>query len=202
MTIFTFGSSRKKLSNCELVRVVLCTFSGSMEMQLLTTSVICEPLTAQPFSYCSEVYEHLCGLEFADVSDGVTLKEIDLLIGSNYYWQFATGQVAREESGPVVVETKLELVLSGTVSTTESCTLLTAHVLQLDSQGEESLNDTMRAFWELESMGVSTPNQCVYRLSLSRMGVMKCAYHGRDHALYSLTTMSTVRDGFKDYCDD
>ena len=107
------------------------------------------------------MYEHLCGLEFADVSDGVTLKEIDLLIGSDYYWQLTTGRVIWGESGPVAVETRMGWVLSGPVSTTESCTLLTVHVMQFDSQEEESLNDTMRAFWDLESMGVSSPSQSV-----------------------------------------
>ena len=46
-------------------------------------------------------------------------------------------------------------------STTELCTLLRAHVLQFDSQEEESLNDILQAFWELESMGVSSPRQPV-----------------------------------------
>ena len=70
---------------------MLRTLSGSVEMQLLTTPVICEPLTAQPFPDFAEEYKHLSGLQFADVSNGATLREIDLLIGLDYYWQLTTG---------------------------------------------------------------------------------------------------------------
>ena len=161
MSIFTFGSNQRTLSCCKLMRVVLRTLNGSMEMHLLTTPTICEPLMAQPISHCAETYDHLSGLEFADISDGSTPMEVDLLIGSDYYWQLTTGRVIRGGDGPVAVETSLGWVLSGPAPITESCTLLTTHTLRVDTQEEESLDNTLKSFWELESLGVSGPSKSV-----------------------------------------
>ena len=72
----------------------------------------------------------------------------------------ATGQVKRGHDGPVAVETKLGWVLSGMVSVSDSCSLLTTHTLTVCSQ-ESTLDDTQRSFWELESLGVTKPSQSV-----------------------------------------
>ena len=161
MAVFTFGSTKKTLYNCELVNVLLKTKEEEMEMCLLTTPTICEPLTAQPISVCADSYEHLSELELADSSDGNTPLEIDLLIGSDYYWQLTTGRVSRGDDGPVAVETKLGWVLSGPVPTAD-CSLLTTHALRIDSHEEQSLNETLRSFWELESLGISGTCQSVH----------------------------------------
>jgi UDP-glucose 6-dehydrogenase len=61
------------------------TTDGDIELQLLTTPIICEPITAQPIALCANSYEHLSDLRLADSSDGKTAMEVDLLIGSDYY---------------------------------------------------------------------------------------------------------------------
>ncbi len=48
--------------------------------------------------------------------------EVDLLVGSDYYWELATGRICRGNDGPVAVETKLGWVLSGPVPAVESGT--------------------------------------------------------------------------------
>ena len=73
---------------------------------LLTSTIICEPLTEQPLALCVNSYEHLSDLHLADHSDGSPI-EVDLLIGSDYYWQLTTGEVRRGNDGPVAVGTKL-----------------------------------------------------------------------------------------------
>jgi len=42
---------------------------------------------------CTEKYEHLFQLEMADPVDGTTAKEIDVLIGSDHYWDLVTGEI-------------------------------------------------------------------------------------------------------------
>lgn len=59
MSIFTFRSSWKTLSDCSLVHVLMKTLDGGMNLHLLTTPVICKPLTAQPLDLCVNSYEHL-----------------------------------------------------------------------------------------------------------------------------------------------
>jgi hypothetical protein len=164
MSIFTFGSARKALSDCEIVRVVMETTDGDIELQLLTTPIICEPITAQPIALCANSYEHLSDLRLADSSDGKTAMEVDLLIGSDYYWKLTTGRVSRGEDGPIAVETKLGWVLSGPVPIAEqSVSLVTTHTLRVDAHEESNLDDTLRAFWELESLGISRSDQSIHQ---------------------------------------
>ena len=113
MSVFTFGSSAKTLRNCELVRVLMKTLDGNLELHLLTTPIICEPFPVQPITPCINSFEHLSNLKFADSSDGNSALEVDLLIGSDHYWELATGKVSRGRDGPIAVETKLGWVLSG-----------------------------------------------------------------------------------------
>ena len=51
------------------------------------------------------------GLKLADDLESET--QIDILVGAEQYWNFATGGVIRGESGPATIHTKLGWVLSG-----------------------------------------------------------------------------------------
>jgi hypothetical protein len=72
--------------------------------------MICEPLAGQPISGCVEENQHLARLNLADFSDGSSSLEVDILIGSDYYWSLVTGEVCRGNSGPIAIQT---WVLSG-----------------------------------------------------------------------------------------
>ena len=80
---------------------------------LFSVAHICDPLTAQPISLCAEKYSHLSKLDLVDVSNGEAQLEIDVLIGSDYYWELTTGKIRRGQSGPVAIHTRLGWVLSG-----------------------------------------------------------------------------------------
>ena len=94
--------------------------------------------------------------------------EVDVLIGSDYYWDFATGKTSRGESGPNAIHTSLGWILSGPVPSTEtgrsSVSLVTTHTLRVDTQQHEisNLDDTLTSFWELESLGIKEPDRSVY----------------------------------------
>lgn len=138
-----------------------------MELELFAVPLICEPLAAQPISICKERYDHLMGLELADNSDGVSEMGIDVLIGSDYYWEVATGRISRGQSGPIAVHTRLGWILSGPVPSPEteqsSVSLITTHTLRVDSrQLAETLDDTLRSFWDLESLGIKDSEQSVF----------------------------------------
>jgi len=163
MVVFTFGSTEKTIQNCELVHVILKTLDGEMEVALLTSPIICEPLTDQPLSLCMDSYEHLTNLQLADNSEDGSPIEVDLLLGSDYYWQLTTGEVRRGNDGPVAVGTKLGWVLSGPAPVADHSFLTTTHTLRVDSHEEENLNDTLRAFWELESLGISASSPSVHQ---------------------------------------
>ena len=102
---------------------------------------ICELIAPQPLNVCIKDCEHLSQLEFADSYDDSPLK-VDILIGSNYYWDLMMGEIHRGITGPVAINTRLGWVLSGPgpplsadLSTTS---LITVHTLAI---GTESCND-------------------------------------------------------------
>ena len=110
---------------------------------------------------------HLSGIDLADYSDGHESLEVDILIGSDQYWDLVTGETRRGNYGPVAICTKLGWVLSGpTASTTtyvpDAC--LVAHTLRVDglSSRLQQLENRIKSFWELESFGISDSEHSVY----------------------------------------
>ena len=81
-----------------------------MLVSLYVVPTICKPLVSQPIATSIEKTSSFKGLNFADYSDG---KQVDVLIGSDYYWELVTGSVCRSERGPTAIHTKLGWVLSG-----------------------------------------------------------------------------------------
>ena len=81
-------------------------------IDLFVVPHICEPLTTQPIDKCLELCPHISGLDLANDSLDET-REIDVLIGSDFYWEFVTGEVVRGIEGPVAINTMLGWMLSG-----------------------------------------------------------------------------------------
>ena len=115
-----------------------------------------------------EAYDHLSVLDLADSSDGQSRLEVDVLIGSDQYWQLTSGQIRRGSSGPIAIHTGLGWVLSGPVSLLNQDEAMTgffvSHTLRVDRQLEEgeTLDKQLKSFWELESLGITNPDQSVY----------------------------------------
>ena len=61
------------------------------EIEEFVVPHICEPLTKQPLIECAGHFSHLAGLKLADDSAN-EMPEIDMLIGSDFYWHFVTGE--------------------------------------------------------------------------------------------------------------
>ena len=88
----------------------------------------------------------------ADHSNGKSGLQVDLLIGTDYYWDLVTGSVCRLESGLTAIHTKMGWVLSEPMSnetTVGSTNLITnTHMLQVEMQPSEteSLDERLRSF--------------------------------------------------------
>ena len=110
----TFGSEREKTNICPVVDVRIC-LKGypPMSLSLYVVPTICEPMVCQPISACAQQSKAFSGLDLADHSDGEDSLQVDMLIGSDYYWYLVTVSVCKIESGPTAVHTKLGWVLSG-----------------------------------------------------------------------------------------
>ena len=168
MSIVTFGAQEEIPQVCEIVDLCVMLRGGSTrQLTLYAVPNICEPLTCQPIAFCRDNFEHLSGLPLADTTDSHDRLQIDILLGSDYYWTLLTGEVKRGSSGPVGVQTELGWVLSGPVDTPtqehNQTTLVThtLHVENLAQTTESKVLDQLKSFWELESFGITNSERSV-----------------------------------------
>ncbi|XP_065918882.1 uncharacterized protein [Dysidea avara] len=158
----TFGSDSYEKKRCDLVEVVLQGRRGeSVCIQVIGFPKICSPLSTKvDVSHLTE----LQGFELADHDPSSEGGKIDVLIGSDYYWEVVSGEIVRDVAGPVAMDSKFGWVLSGPVRTrgriqgftTTSLVLQGSNAIDpLDpSHSIVNLNDELRRFWETEAIGI------------------------------------------------
>lgn len=116
VNIRTFGSENSRTQTVEMVTAAISLKEGDpIHVLFSTVPLICEPLSCQPLAYTKQRYSHLADLDLADSSRVGNELQIDALIGSDHYWQLATGKVIQGQSGPTAIHTHLGWVLSGPV---------------------------------------------------------------------------------------
>lgn len=165
--INTFGGMASHESSCDVVQLSLKTKThGSLIIEALVIPTICHPLTSQPISHSRERYDHLKRLDLADAANITDKLDVDVLIGSDLYWSLVTGRVVRGKDGPTAIHTKVGWVLSGPTSGRESVvnlTLTSTHTLKIEACSiEAALDDRLKLFWELESLGITEVETSVY----------------------------------------
>ncbi len=177
LSIMTFGAGRLSDGSHDCVRVGMKLRSGeNMLMTMFTVPTICEPILGKPIMHYQGQYPHLHGLDLADDTEGTSSCEIDVLVGSDFYWDLITGQVRRGPIGPVAIHTRLGWVLSGPtcepMEKEENYQGLVTHTLRVGTWPHHSveahpdpplgLEERLSSFWELESLGISAPERSVY----------------------------------------
>ena len=96
MLIKTFGSKEEKSQKCDVVHFNIKLLDGKdMQMSAYSVPLICEPLTGQTVDLAKNMYDYLSDLHLADYSTEAGPAEVDILIGSDQYWQIVTGEVRR-----------------------------------------------------------------------------------------------------------
>ena len=98
---------------CEVVYLAVRTkHGGSQVLKVFVVPHICDPVTSEAAVSCVKMYSHLSQLDLADVTTDKTM-DVDLLISSDFYWEFVTGKTIQGSEGPVAIKTILGWVLSG-----------------------------------------------------------------------------------------
>ena len=116
----------------------------------------------QRIASCVQNHPHLLALDLADTSDVEASLPVDLLVGSDYYWELVTGNTCRGDSGPIAIHTKVSWVLSGPSTSASSMqnavNLSVTHVLHKGSISEScfALDEQLRKFWDLEALGINS----------------------------------------------
>ena len=160
----TFGDSIFKKKDCEVVNVTLqSSRDGDISVTTLVFPTICSPMSVR---VDIDRYTHLQGLELADCliasesNHDHSGDTIDVLIGSDYYWEFVTNEIIHGEKGPVAVNSKFGWLIFGPVKGIGSNDVITdliiegssADVTSLDS--DDLLTNSLKQFWETESIGI------------------------------------------------
>ena len=145
--ITTFGSTESCDQSCDVVHLGIRVKEGERQkVAALVVPLICSPLMSQPISASGE---HLVGLELADSGDARDALEVDVLMGSDWYWSLVTGRVIRGKSGPTAIHTKVGWILSGPTNSqvTVNLTSPSTHTLKVDTvMAEPSLDDQLKKF--------------------------------------------------------
>ena len=185
MVIKTFGSDKEDRRVCDVSELGILTKSGKIvKLPVVVVPHICDPLQIQPVSAAKQVYDHLTGLDLADVADSTHNLEIDVLIGSDEYWKLVTGRVIKGSCGPTAIETLLGWVLSGPVNgTTDGETVVSivatpsSHILRVDAATEDDkLEAGLQRFWDLESLGIGKNERSVQETFTQQISMKEGRY--------------------------
>jgi len=104
-------------------------------------------------------YSYLCGIQLADCS-GSAQSTIDVLIGSDFYWQLVGSEIRQGKQGPVAINNKLGWLLSGPLNSAEFTNITSCNLILAYEDVSNSLNDNdqlyamLKQFWELETIGI------------------------------------------------
>ena len=114
ISVKTFGSTEENTQSVDVVHLCITTEHGDdVQLSAFVTPLICDPLQSQSIVHASVTHAHLRGLKLADYSTGEDDIMVDILVGSDQYWQLVSGKVVRGDDGPTAIQTKLGWVLSG-----------------------------------------------------------------------------------------
>ena len=132
VSILTFGSREETRQCCDVVKIgVRANNGGEIELKLLAVPIICEPLARPDTAQYIQQYPHFQHLQLADPRGG----EPDILIGSDFYWEFLTGEPLRGNTGPTAIHTRVGWILSGPVTVAkeeQNPSTLVTHVLKVE----------------------------------------------------------------------
>jgi len=108
LNLNTFGTEHSQRRGCNLVEIILKARDESdIVIHALTFPTICAPpaTMVNPHQFVK-----LMELELANYPRSEGNDSIDVLIGSDYYWDIVSGDVNRGD-GPTAVNSKLGLLL-------------------------------------------------------------------------------------------
>ena len=83
-----------------------------------------------------------------------------MLIGSDYYWDFVSSEIVRRDFGTTAVNSKFGWLLSDPTEsvinqeTTVTNLIIAGNSNSLFDYTQDTLIDTLKQFWETESIGI------------------------------------------------
>ena len=166
--IKTFGNNTTKEMNVNEYPFCVKSENGiKLYFNGLAVPVICSRLNGQRIDVAREHFDFIKGVNISDTEVGDS-REIDILIGSDYYWTVVNGEIQRgTENGLVAISSKLGWIFSGPIDEgLETITVanLVTHVMkvEIESNDDNEISKKIDKFWELDSMGVMPNESSIY----------------------------------------
>ena len=161
LALNTFGNTGCKREDCDLIAVTLQGRRGEdIEIQMLSFPVICSPLQT---AVVVDQYPHLRNLDLADEdADEGRSDSIDILIGTDYYWQVVIGDIIRGDSGPVALNSHFGWLVSGPTKPLSVNYTVSTLIIEGDGNLEYSdnqLTQDLSRFWDTEAIGIFESKQ-------------------------------------------
>ena len=155
----SFGENFYWKQRCQVVNLPLRNKQNEyLEITALNFPVICSPL---PKRVDINDYPHLQGLELADSSESQC--GIEILIGSDHYWDIVTGETIRGHYGPTAINIKFGWLFSCS-SANVSCSPNESNAVSNltisggpcfnEANDKDEIVDMLKTFWENESTGI------------------------------------------------
>ena len=153
----TFGEKTFRKQKCDVLTLFLEDANEeTSRVCVLSFPTICSPL---PSRVDANNYPHLHGLKLADYSDSE--DSIDVLIGSDYYWDFVTSETIRGDFGPTAVRSKLGWLLSGPTNHSQNETNVVSNLVisgepHFSNGAKESdeMADMLKRFCDVQHLGI------------------------------------------------
>ena len=167
LAIKKFGESEPEVKKREVYEMILAPLKRNVEGVKVEAFVVDEISTIHNIHVerIKKDYAHLCNVYFSDVCRSEDILEIDVLIGSNYLWNFQLGEVIRGgQQEPVAVKTLLGWSLSGPVPSKNLCfnsdALVSLIIEPTPARRDEILdiNKSLNRLWDLETVGIRIDN--------------------------------------------
>ena len=164
LNLNVFGSESCNRRKCNVVRLNLQGRDEIIEVMALSFPRICSPLPRHvELNQCSNLQElNLADRPPLDETSNSSDSSVDVLIGSDYYWDVVDGETIRGTDGLVAVSSKFGWLLSGPVQSKDRKNVTHSNAVihspfdsqqEADSEGE--LVNELRRFWDVESVGIT-----------------------------------------------
>ena len=156
----TFGDNHHKVRGCNVVNLDILKTDRTDSVNI---TALCFPTICTNLPSVVDVHDHphLVGLELADDPDKPR-DRIDVLIGSDFYWDIVTGDMKMGERGPIALSSRLGWLLSGPIESMAVANLASSYMIVAEgmskvdtSMKNDQLTELFKRFWENESLGIN-----------------------------------------------
>lgn len=152
--ILSFGGVEKHHNSMKKVAVTLKKTEdgpGNLTLNMAQIDTICGPVNSN-LTLSEEEMEHLRDLDLADPPEQWSEnRDIDLLIGMDFYQDIVTGHVRRSASGPIAMESIFGWIIGGRIGSAEEENQHAMFIQTVES-GED-----LNRIWDLETIGIESP---------------------------------------------